>query len=115
MSLHNAWQLERLNNEGGTLHKFTRNIAMSYLSKYGVPPVGAGRKPSTSFFDGKRNYRIDQLVENVPNQKKRRCANEGCKLIIRTKARSVTLVYAYHVLLIITKTDIIEWKPEAFT
>ena len=88
--VHNAWQLARLNNDGDTLHKFTRNIVLSYLTQFGVPPIGAGRKPSTSFSDEKLYDRLDHFVETVPNQKKRRCANHSCKSIIWFHA-SVTI------------------------
>lgn len=70
--------------------EFRREIAQAYLSKFGSVPKGAGR-PSTSrsstsnnrVSDNLRYDRMDHLLTTIPNNKRRRCAGEGCTSSVR--------------------------------
>ena len=74
-------------SSGGDLKQsdFKEQIAQAYLTRFGTPPLGAGRPRSYSTKCEKRvleNIRYDgmqhYLVETKDN-KRRRCAGEGCK------------------------------------
>ena len=84
VTVHNAWQLQKLNKGEGTQEDFRGDIAMSYLMKFGTAQKAPGRKPQQNSFRSPRYDGRYYLVENVPDNKKR-CAQEGCKLIIRTQ------------------------------
>ena len=81
----NAWLLHKKSGWGLAQFEFKEQIAQTHLTRFGTPPKGAGRPPSYSTkgdkrvledirFDGIEHY----LVETQDN-KRRRCAGEGCK------------------------------------
>ena len=83
--MQNAWLLHK--NSGGDLKQsdFKEQIAQAYLTRFGTPPLGAGRPRSyltkgekrvleDMRYDGMQHY----LVKTQDN-KRRRCAGEGCK------------------------------------
>lgn len=85
VTVQNAWLLHKKSGGGLSQFEFKEQIAQTYLTRYGTPPKGAGRPPSYSTkgdkrvledirFDGIEHY----LVETQDN-KRRRCAGEGCK------------------------------------
>lgn len=71
--------------------EFKREVATTYLRRYQVLPKGAGR-PSASLAstsdsrisDFIRFDRTDHLIQQTENKKKRRCAQNNCKSIVRT-------------------------------
>lgn len=89
--IHNAWQIHK--NYGGKLTQleFRRSIAQNYLTSYGVPPKGPGRTSIASnsvtlhrISDDLRYDRTDHLIIRTTNNKRRRCAGEGCSSHVRT-------------------------------
>ena len=71
--------------------EFKEQIALTYLTRYGIPPQGAGRPPS---FTGKGDKRVleDIRYDNIghylvetPENKRRRCAGDGCKRQLSTQ------------------------------
>lgn len=92
-AMHNAWILfKKSTGELIPNLQFRRQVATTYLTKYGVPPKGAGR-PAVALnsltlnriSDDVRYDRRDHLVQPVPNKKRRRCAGEGCSSVGRTE------------------------------
>jgi hypothetical protein len=91
MALQNSWIL--YNKTGRKkIHQldFKREIVNVYLRKYQTLPKAIGR-PSTSLFstdsrvsDSIRFDKIDHLVKSTEDKKKKRCAGQNCKSIIRT-------------------------------
>ena len=79
--MQNAWLLHK--NSGDLKQSdFKEQIAQAYLTRFGTPPLGAGRPRSYSTKDEKRvleDIRYDGMehyfVETQDN--KRRCAGEG--------------------------------------
>ncbi|KAJ8913987.1 hypothetical protein NQ315_008979 [Exocentrus adspersus] len=83
--MQNAWQLHKKSK--GTLPQleFRREIVKSYLKSFGTQPKGAGRtSTSTSSVtlnrvsDDLRYDKRDHFVVRIPQNKRRRCAGEGC-------------------------------------
>lgn len=91
-ALHNSWIIHKqASGSKLTKREFRRELVLSYLTRYKNPPKGPGRtslsKNSTSdnrVSDDVRYDRMDHLVIAVPNNKRWRCAGEGCSSIIRT-------------------------------
>ncbi|KAJ8915372.1 hypothetical protein NQ315_008259 [Exocentrus adspersus] len=89
--MQNAWQLHKKSK--GTLPQleFRREIVKSYLKSFGTQPKGAGRtSTSTSSVtlnrvsDDLRYDKRDHFVVRIPQNKRRRCAGEGCASSGRT-------------------------------
>lgn len=89
--IQNAWQMHK--KSGGVLPQleFRREISKTYLKSYGVPPKAAGRTPTAStsvtlnrISDDLRYDQRNHLVVRVPDNKRRRCAGEGCSSSGRT-------------------------------
>ena len=101
-SVHNAWQLAKGQGSALTQLQFRREIALSYLLKFGTPPKGKGRKSSCVPGQYLRYDNIGHLVEPTQDNKKRRCANTGCTSIGRTQCSNcnvglcVKCFIAYH-------------------
>lgn len=91
VALQNSWILyNKSKNEKVPQLDFKREIAMTYIKRYGTPSKGPG-KPATSsdasdsrISDAIRYDRMDHLVIKTPNNAKRRCAKNTCKSIVRT-------------------------------
>lgn len=88
----NAWMLQKKYKSDTTQFDFRREIATYYCKHHGELPRGAGRYATEKRRSDKdtlltmlRFDRTDHLV--VPLDKKRRCAGELCKSIIRTACR----------------------------
>ncbi|KAG5884925.1 hypothetical protein JTB14_001883 [Gonioctena quinquepunctata] len=92
VSVVNAWNIYRQHENIKKL-VFRRQIVQKYLTKYAVPPKGAG-KPATSRSSVSLNRVSDDLRYDgrnhflVPNEgRKRRCAGEECSSSVLTKCR----------------------------
>lgn len=92
--VNNAWQIRRNGGHPQAQLDFRRELVNYYITKYGVARKGAGRPISSkrSISDNRvsddiRYDRMDHLVTSVPENKKRRCAGEGCSSIIRTMCK----------------------------
>ena len=93
VAIVNAWCISKHCKRQAPLSQLElrREISQAYLTRYGVASKGAGRpvtsKSSLSLnrvSDELRYDRLDHLLTNVPNNKRRRCAGEGCTSSIRT-------------------------------
>lgn len=93
-ALQNSWILYKSSGRPITNLNFRREVATTYLNKYGNPPIRPGR-PSTSknsvtlnrISDDVRYDRTNHLIVPVPNKKRRRCAGEGCSSVGRTQCQ----------------------------
>lgn len=91
VALQNSWIL--YNKAGGTKINqldFKREIVNVYLRSYQTKPKAIGR-PSKSTFstdcrvsDSIRFDKIDHMVKQTEDKKKKRCAGKNCKSIMRT-------------------------------
>ncbi|KAI4462958.1 transposase is4 [Holotrichia oblita] len=92
VALQNSWILyNKARQSKITQLEFTREITTVYLQKYQSLPIAAGRPYSApgSSVDGRisdsiRFDRKDHLVCHTEQKKKRRCARNTCKSIVRT-------------------------------
>lgn len=91
-SIVNAWILQRKHKPGTKQFDFRREIAMYYCKHFGELPRGPGkfsvekhRYDKDTLLTTLRFDRTDHLV--VPLDKKRRCAGEACKSIVRSSCR----------------------------
>lgn len=89
--LQNSWILyKKTNNSKISLLEFKREVANTYLKRYGKPPKGPGRSASPLSSNDNRvpnELRYDRLghfVGHNEGNKKRRCALRTCTSIIRT-------------------------------
>ena len=103
VSINNAWLLSKAKGDNYSQLQFRRAIVKAYLSRYGTPPKGAGRKPAATPDTLEKRYdRLDHFAEPTNENKKRRCAYEGCKSIGRTQSKKcdvglcVKCFAAYH-------------------
>jgi len=93
--VQNAWQLRR--NSTGSKQpqlEFRRELVQCYITRYGIARKGPGRPLSSKRSlsnsrvpDELRYDRLDHLVINTPDKKKKRCAGEGCTSIMRTMCK----------------------------
>ena len=94
-AIHNAWILAK--GAGSTIPQleFRRQVAQTYLQRYGTMPKSAGR-PSTSKASSQRDSRIsddirydgrDHLVIATADGKRRRCAAGDCLSVVRTECQ----------------------------
>jgi len=83
---------KKVNSKQITQLDFRRELVLTYLQRYGVARIGAGR-PSKSLSssdsrvsDDIRYDRMDHLVSYTYTQekKRRRCTKDGCKSVGRT-------------------------------
>jgi len=92
-AIHNAWILAK--GAGSTIPQleFRRQVAQTYLQRYGTMPKSAGR-PSTSKASSQRDSRVsddirfdgrDHLVIATADGKRRRCAGGDCLSVVRTE------------------------------
>lgn len=93
VSIANAWCLTKKCKHLASLTQleFRREISQAYLTKFGVASKGVGRqataKSSVTLNRVSDNLRYDQtdhLLTNILNNKRRRCAGEGCITSTRT-------------------------------
>lgn len=91
VAINNAWVLSKKSGSTYTKLEFKREIASTYISKFGQPgkPGGRPSKSKTSISNARISdeLRYDQMnhwVIEVPNKKRRRCAGENCKSHVRT-------------------------------
>lgn len=97
-AIHNAWVLYRSSGRQITNLLFRREIVKVYLTRYKNAPKKSGR-PQTShnsltmnrISDDIRYDRTDHIVVSVPNNKRRRCAGEGCTSVGRTMCNKCDL------------------------
>lgn len=94
VGVNNAWQLHKKSGGGFQQLAFRRDIVECYLKTYGSAPKHVGRpaasRSSVSFnrvSDNLRYDRLDHLVINCPQNKRRRCAGEGCASHVRTMCK----------------------------
>lgn len=90
-TIQNAWILHKKAGNSLTQLQFRREIVINYLTKYRNPPKTSGRPSisvsSRSFCRVSDDIRYDNFghyLIPVPDNKKIRCAGEGCKSIMRT-------------------------------
>ena len=84
-ALQNAWVLKKKSGHDLPQLQFRRMVAMTYLSKYGSEPKGAGRPSNTRVGSIGGEIRFDgsgHLVQNSVTRK--RCRN-SCGSIVRTE------------------------------
>ncbi|CAH2089963.1 unnamed protein product [Euphydryas editha] len=81
VSLNNAWILTRKSGRNISQLDFRREIAQTYLKKYGSPPKNGGRPSSARVLTGMRYDGENHFPKSIVN--KRRCADENCKTIGR--------------------------------
>lgn len=88
-SVHNAWTLYKCAGKKTTNLQFKRNIANTYLKRFGTPPKQKGRPSSSNsaYNDELRFDGMNHLVESTPNKRRRRCALHTCKSSVRTQCR----------------------------
>lgn len=91
VSIENAWYIYNRAGNATPQLAFRRDIATAYLMRYGTASKGPGRPstglPSSSsnrISDNVRYDRMDHFLTYIPNKKRWRCANEGCRSIVRT-------------------------------
>lgn len=105
VSIHNAWQLHKKSGGLATQLEFRRDIVTTYLKRYGVQPRSPGEPRtygslSSRVLETIRYEHVDHYVVQTDEKKKKRCASEGCKSIIRTMCKkcSVGLCIPYSLL-----------------
>lgn len=97
VSIENAWYIYNKAEHNIPQLSFRREIATTYLTKYGTEAKGAGRPLSgisqnlSRVSSNIRYDRIDHFLMNIPNKKRWRCANEGCSSIVRTMCRKCNI------------------------
>lgn len=71
--------------------EFRREVSQNYLTAFGVAPKGTGKQATAKssvtlnrVSDNLRYDRLDHLLTCIPNNKRRRCAGEGCSTSTRT-------------------------------
>jgi hypothetical protein len=90
ISINNAWLLKRKFSEAKTKLEFRRELAQVYLTRYKTEvksPGGQMSRASTSRSGSADELRYDMLrhfITEIPGQKRRRCAYEGCSSRGRT-------------------------------
>ncbi|XP_045477491.1 piggyBac transposable element-derived protein 3-like [Harmonia axyridis] len=109
-ALHNAWIQYKSAGNSITNLNFRREIVKVYLNRFKTAPKRYGR-PTTSrnsvsmnrISDDIRYDHKDHLVVPVPNNKRRRCAGEGCSSVGRTQCNKCDLglcvecFYIFHI------------------
>ncbi|XP_037035193.1 piggyBac transposable element-derived protein 2-like [Bradysia coprophila] len=88
-AVQNAWTLYKCTGKKATSLQFRRDIANTYLKRYGVAPKQTGRPSSSKQVHNveTRYDKINHLVQSTPNKRRRRCALEGCKSSVRTECK----------------------------
>jgi len=91
VAINNAWVLSKKSGSNFTKLEFKREIASTYLTKYGQIGKQGGRpsKSKTSISNSRISdeLRYDQMnhwVSEVPNKKRRRCAGDNYKSHVQT-------------------------------
>lgn len=91
VAVNNAWILQRRSGVQVSQLEFRRSVVQTYLKRYQNRSRGPGR-PSTSIFSVSMNRVSDDLrydgrshlLIQIPDKKRRRCAEEGCSTSART-------------------------------
>ena len=94
-AMHNAWILGKGAGSNMPQLEFKRQVAQTYLQRYGTMPKSAGR-PSTSRVSSLRDSRVSDdirfddrghLVIAIADGKRRRCAGGNCLSVVRTECQ----------------------------
>ena len=102
-SLHNFWQIAKLQGNPISQLEFRRDVALSYLTRYQQLPKSAGRKPKARPSTLEKRYDgTNHLVR--PTEKKRRCAN--CPSIMRTECSKCNVGLCVKCFLFTTRSEL---------
>ena len=86
VSMQNAWIIARTRETSCDQLSFRREVAMSYIRRFGSAPKGSGKKKSSVPCDSDARYDdTGHLVKPVAAGVRRRCAGDLCESQVKTQ------------------------------